>query len=1007
MVSSVTRILVATGALVAALTVQDKDVTVVTAVSTEAALASGEQHSYQLSLQAGEVATVVVEQRGIDVSVRTLDPEGRLLAVVQNDFRRDGEERPTIVAGATGAYSVVVQSAFRGQGDGAYAIRLAEIRRATVADGSLQEVATLHADALALIQTGGLDEAAARLKQALDIIERVKGPDDVAAARIAWSLAACMLEQKRFAEAESLYQRALPVFQRVLGEEDPVTLRTVQGLGILYSFTDQRVKAERALQQSLTLLEKALGPNHPYVAESLIPLGMLRHSAGDFEQAETYDRRALAILEAASATDTLRYADLANNLGILYLDKGDYARAEDFLRRALTMGERLRGPESGWVATTLNNLGIIARRRGQYDEAERDYLRALSIHEKVRGPEHPDVATDLNNLAIVYANKADPARSIETHLRALRIWEQSTGEYSVATLVSLGNIARTYARIGDIPNAIAYQQRTDSVLEKQLALNAAVGSERQKLALVASVSERTDRTISLNLDRAPHSTEASALAALVILQRKGRVLDAMTDMLASVQSRSASPADQKLLDELKGTTAQIASRVLNGPAGGLSREEQQRVKDLQARKEQIEAAISDHNLEFRVVSRTVTLESVQAAIPAGAVLVEYAVYRPFDPTAANNDVAYAPAHYAVYVIGRTGEPLARDLGPTGPIDAAIGALRDALPDPHRHDVSRLARAVDARVLEPIRSELGNSTRILISPDGALNLIPFESLVDQSGKFAVERYAISYLTSGRDLLRMQAQHGEGADPVIVANPLFGEPDSAGAASRQRFSGAARRSVTSSSDLSHLYFAPLAGTGEEARAILALVPDATLLTRRDANKSAITQVSAPRILHIATHGFFLQGAPPGSPAAQVNPLLRSGLALAGANRDRGASVLTALEASHLNLWGTKLVTLSACDTGIGEVRNGEGVYGLRRSFVLAGAETLVMSLWPVSDYVTRQMMTTYYRGLKNGLGRGEALRRAQLSMLAQPDRRQPFYWASFIQAGDWRPINHQSN
>jgi len=97
------------------------------------------------------------------------------------------------------------------------------------------------------------------------------------------------------------------------------------------------------------------------------------------------------------------------------------------------------------------------------------------------------------------------------------------------------------------------------------------------------------------------------------------------------------------------------------------------------------------------------------------------------------------------------------------------------------------------------------------------------------------------------------------------------------------------------------------------------------------------------------------------------------------------------------------LSACDTGLGEVRNGEGVYGLRRSFFLAGAETVVMSLWPVSDYVTRQMMTAYYRGLKDGLGRGEALRRAQLSVLAQSNRRHPFYWASFIQAGDWRPIN----
>src|SRR5262249_49196544 len=145
-------------------------------------------------------------------------------------------------------------------------------------------------------------------------------------------------------------------------------------------------------------------------------------------------------------------------------------------------------------------------------------------------------------------------------------------------------------------------------------------------------------------------------------------------------------------------------------------------------------------------------------------------------------------------------------------------------------------------------------------------------------------------------------------------------------------------------------------------------------------------------IATHGFFLtdaSGKTAGGSGTRAinakvkieNPLLRSGLALAGANLNKDSAdngILTALEASSLNLWGTKLVTLSACDTGVGEVKTGEGVYGLRRAFTLAGTETLVMSLWPVSDYVTREMMTTYYTGLKNGLGRGEALRQAELAM-----------------------------
>jgi CHAT domain-containing protein len=135
----------------------------------------------------------------------------------------------------------------------------------------------------------------------------------------------------------------------------------------------------------------------------------------------------------------------------------------------------------------------------------------------------------------------------------------------------------------------------------------------------------------------------------------------------------------------------------------------------------------------------------------------------------------------------------------------------------------------------------------------------------------------------------------------------------------------------------------------------------------------------------------------------------LALAGANRrgsDAGDNgILTALEASGLNLWGTKLAVLSACDTGVGEVRNGEGVYGLRRAFVLAGAESLLMSLWPVSDYSTRHLMADYYKNLKQGLGRGESLRQVQLQLLKRNPQLPPFYWANFIQSGEWANLDGQ--
>jgi CHAT domain-containing protein len=216
--------------------------------------------------------------------------------------------------------------------------------------------------------------------------------------------------------------------------------------------------------------------------------------------------------------------------------------------------------------------------------------------------------------------------------------------------------------------------------------------------------------------------------------------------------------------------------------------------------------------------------------------------------------------------------------------------------------------------------------------------------------------------------------------------------------------------------------LKGTAGEARALKAILPQATVFTGGQATEAALKQLHSPGILHVATHGFFLRDQEIRLVGARdlvldtaqsvglsnqpiENPLLRSGLALAGVNRRLGRAdqgddgVLTALEAAGLDLFGTKLVVLSACDTGVGEVKNGEGVFGLRRALSLAGSDTQVMSLWPVSDLGARDLMIEYYKALERGDGRGDGLRRVQLEMIKRKGRRHPFYWASFIQSGEW--------
>jgi CHAT domain-containing protein len=218
-----------------------------------------------------------------------------------------------------------------------------------------------------------------------------------------------------------------------------------------------------------------------------------------------------------------------------------------------------------------------------------------------------------------------------------------------------------------------------------------------------------------------------------------------------------------------------------------------------------------------------------------------------------------------------------------------------------------------------------------------------------------------------------------------------------------------------------FPPLPGTQQEGEALKAMMPGSTWWSRAKATEAAVKQVAAPAILHIATHGFFLADLAFGSASDRrgiqisvsqltstrvENPLLRSGLALAGANLRKSADddgVLTALEVAGLDLWGTKLVVLSACETGVGEVRSGDGVYGLRRALVLAGSESQILSLWKVDDDATRDLMIDYYTGLKGAAGRSEALRQVQLKMLASRDRQHPYYWASFIQSGEWSKMN----
>jgi CHAT domain-containing protein/Tfp pilus assembly protein PilF len=983
----------------------------------EREISGGQTQQFQITASAGQFVGVSVRQSGVDVGEKIFAPDGKLVAEFNSEIRPQGEERADFVAETAGVYRLDVEGQVRGT-TGRYEIRLTELRAANEHDRALDEAHRLSTQALGLFAAGKYDEALPLAERALELSEKELGPDDVYVAYLLDEVGWLYSNKSNYARAEQLFQRALTIDKQRLSLEHPQTAAALLGLGDVYSRTNEYGKAEELLQQALTLTEQTLGPERPRVEAALKDISVLHFNRGDLVRSEREMQRALAIADKTLAPDDVEVAHLLSNLGLVYIKGKDYARAEPLLKRALLIEEKKFGPDSSQLSLTLQNLGLIAQ------EQKKDYPRALELYwraaknlEKAVGPEHPQVAAILNNIGNIYKAQGDYAKALEVHQRVHAIFEKSLGPYHGNTIVSLGNVASTYRAMGDVSNAIKLQMLTDEAVEQNLVLNLAIGSERQKLAYFDTLSNRTDRTISLHVALAPHDPAARDLAAQVVLQRKGRVLDAMSGSLAALRQR-LNGEDQKLLDQLSATTAQLAKLALGGRGQMPPDEYQKQLAALAEQKENLEAEVSRRSAEFRAQSQPVTLAAVKAAIPPDAALVDFAVYRPFDPKIDPTSEAFGEPRYIAYVLRQQGEVEWQELGAAKEIDSSIDALRQALGDPRRRDVQQRARDVDGKVFQPVRALLGETRQLLISPDGELNLLPFAALVDERGHYLLERYSFSYLTSGRDLLRLQVQRESKGAPVVIADPSFGMP--ALLAAEGRAGGSTGASAGARADYSQIFFGPLPGVTDEVRALKELLPQATFLTREQATKAALQKLRGPSILHVATHGFFLQdeqaattdnrAAPQAKDGTRLsklvahveNPLLRSGLALAGANQSGGGNtdgVLTALEVAGLDLWGTKLVVLSACDTGLGEVRNGDGVYGLRRALVLAGAESQVMSLWAVSDRSTRDLVVGYYKALLRGAGRGEALRRVQLQMLRDKTHSHPYYWAGFIQTGEW--------
>jgi CHAT domain-containing protein/Tfp pilus assembly protein PilF len=799
-----------------------------------------------------------------------------------------------------------------------------------------------------------------------------------------------------YANAEPLYQKALKIREKVLGPDHPKTAQSLDNLGQVYVQMGDYAKAEPLLQRALKIREKAPGPENPDTAASLNNLAGLYRLIGDYAKAEPLYQRAIKIDEKALGPENPKTATVFNDLALLYQQKGDYAKAEPLFQRALKICEKALGPEHPWTAVKLDNLAGLYMYMGDYAKAEPLAQRALKIDEKVLGPENPRTASSLNALAALYRNMGDYSKAEPLAQRALKIDEKMLGPNHPDTAWALHGLAYLYAGMGNPKEALRLDTQARLVYEKILSNILSFTSEQQRLAFQKIVDPYG---VPGTLGNAPELAER-------VLRLKGVVLDSLLEDRL-VAGSSGDPKQREIIEQLRAAKQRLTQLQLEAPEDLSAQGQKQRAAEkekLAAEIEQLEGGLARQVAGLGKARRalSVTVQQVQSTLPQEAALIELLRYWHY--LGKNN----YERRYGAIVIAPSGEPSWIPLGNAAEIEKNIGLYQKSVRGKtDEATLSSVLKALNDQIWAPIEKALpAGTTTVIVSPDAELNFVSFATLLTADDRFVGEKYSIRYVASGRDLLReMKPTAGPKTTMRVFANPDFGGIAAAQQVDQKNV--VALRSVEMR-DLQGISLPSLPGTVKEAAELEARAKKSGWQPQTylgpHATKAGLRKVNSPRILHLATHGFFLPEVELGGqelnplqrgeeiPKAKlVNPMHRSGLALAGAQRTLQAwakgevppiendGIVTAEDVGGLKLDSTWLVVLSACDTGAGEARAGEGVMGLRRGFVQAGAQNLLMTLWPISDETTVQIMLDFYDAAFKGGNAPQALADTQRDWL----------------------------
>ena len=830
------------------------------------------------------------------------------------------------------------------------------------------------------------------------------------------SLGSIQRKQGRLMEAEATFNDAYERFHKVLGENHPSTIIAANNLGEILEKEGLYDRAEPFLRGVLASTQNAFGETHPTTLVAMNNLGLLYESQGNFDKAEALYVSAIAAYSKRLGPNQAPTVAFVNNLAYLYLLKENFDKAASMFRQVVEAWDKSYGPRHQNTLKAKNNLARALHKLGKLPEAETLLTQTLEVRSATLGPRHLDTLRSMNDMGALLLSEKQLDKAEAILIETVALDEQVLGSMHPYTFEALNNLAAVKEARGDIAGALVVRKtvftRRTEFLNRVLYVtgeNAREGYIRlyqPELAAYIDLLHRID------------PADAGRTLLEVSLNRKGLLLKIASE-IQQVGRLSRSPEMARVTGELIELRKRLAALTLSGPTEETKDHYIEVIARLEDGISRLQGELGRVSARFRKTVKPITVDDLVAALPENTVVVDFYLYGVEGKTHLVAATLAKEADKPVFGWIKYAD--------SGAVDAAIIKYRADL----QSEELELDEVLDSGqkaydlIWKPLEGAIGQHPTVYVIPDGTLNILPFSALVERGGKYLMERIDLHVFTTARNLLPNELPPAKGGY-LIEAGPDYNTDEVTGKETlekaRSRGTGVQESLRGMSSGMRGFKFDPLPGAEKEGRLIKEKIDGggkpSVIYSKGTAQEKVLHEMSeSPEILHIATHGFFLkaddmlrkrllklqrsadfQFPPPGD-----NPLLRSGLAFAGINANApllgeidtdNDGVLTALEVLGLNLSGTKLAILSACETGMGEIHEGEGVYGLRRAFQEAGVGSVVSSLWEVSDAGTQTLMASLYTRLLTDMSPHKALRETQLEMLRIPQWSSPYIWSAFF-------------